>query len=225
MKIQEQEINDPEACSQCQQVAFSKEKKLRTAQEELSTGKVMPRSDALDSLASLQQIKGKGVTFSTLRIREVTGALWACFLTYINERVEKTCKVPASSSKSVIFNYPQLCIIMNSEDISCLLQSSPNSSRPSTWRFRNPTYSFTSSEPLLVLPSSRSAGKSFPFSFKPHHHLLKTQLKVVFFETHPSPCPRRPTLSFFGVPQQITLLCITLFLWDLNLLVPQFHHL
>lgn len=51
---------------------------LKGKEAETSPGGVSHReSDALDSLTSLQQFKGKVVIFLALRIREVTGALWA----------------------------------------------------------------------------------------------------------------------------------------------------
>lgn len=95
-------------------------------------------------------------------------------------------KVPASCSKSAIFHYPQLQIIMNGEDISCFLQSYPTRSSTSSWRFQISTCPFTSSEPLLVLPSPKSAGEHFPLLFQSSSHVLKAQLKSRCFQPPPA---------------------------------------
>lgn len=110
-KVRNREVTDLEAWGQCQQVVSSKDRELRSAQGEVTTGKVMPRSDALeatndhlitkptDCLALLQPMKGRIVTFSALRT-EVNhwSSLGLSFLICITEQVKKICKVPASSS-------------------------------------------------------------------------------------------------------------------------------
>ena len=89
-----------------------------------------------DSLALVQQGEKRGVGAGGKSGVLSPGVLWTSVSMSVEVKGNKTSKVPASPSESVISYHPQLCTKMRDEEGPCLLQpksSSPSLSRCHKW--------------------------------------------------------------------------------------------